>query len=131
MSEPKRYTGKTEGSLLGSPHWEHPEGEWIKWEENARLKAEVDRLTKENANNCDVKEYWFLECKSARKGEAEYLKDIERLTEAGNHLWAFAHNCVVLGVYPKTAQEKINIWNAAKRDALTPVSDSNTPPTAV
>jgi len=39
---------------------------------------------------------------------------VERLTKAGNQLWAFAHNCVVLGVYPKTAQEKINIWNAAK-----------------
>jgi len=41
-------------------------------------------------------------------------KQVERLTNAGDHLWAFAHNCVVLGVYPKTAQEKINIWNAAK-----------------
>jgi len=45
MSEPKRYTGKVEGSLLGSPHWEHPEGEWVKWEDYARLKAEVERLT--------------------------------------------------------------------------------------
>ena len=44
MSEPKRYTGKTEGTVLGSPHWEHPEGEWAKWEEYARLKAEVERL---------------------------------------------------------------------------------------
>ena len=45
---------------------------------------------------------------------ARLKADVERLTEAGDHLWAFAHNCVVLGVYPKTAQEKINIWNAAK-----------------
>jgi hypothetical protein len=46
MNEPKRYTGKTEGSVLGSPHWEHPEGEWVKWEDYALLKAEVERLTK-------------------------------------------------------------------------------------
>ena len=46
MSEPKRYTGKTEGSLLGSPHWEHPEGEWVKWEDYARLQAENERLRK-------------------------------------------------------------------------------------
>jgi hypothetical protein len=46
VSEPIRYTGKTEGSLLGSPHWEHPKGEWVKWEDYARLKAEVERLTK-------------------------------------------------------------------------------------
>lgn len=46
MSEPIRYTGKTEGSLLGSPHWEHPEGEWVKWEDYARLKDEVERLRK-------------------------------------------------------------------------------------
>jgi cell division septum initiation protein DivIVA len=45
---------------------------------------------------------------------ARLKAEVKRLTEAGNHLWAFAHNCVMLQVYPKTAQEKINIWNAAK-----------------
>jgi len=45
MSEPKRYTGKTEGSLLGSPHWEHPDGEWVKYDDYARLKEEVYNLT--------------------------------------------------------------------------------------
>jgi len=48
------------------------------------------------------------------ESHARLKAEVERLTEAGDHLWAFAHNCVVLGVYPKTAQEKINIWNAAK-----------------
>lgn len=49
MSEPIRYTGKflcEDGdSSIGSPHWEHPEGEWVKYEDYARLKAEVERLT--------------------------------------------------------------------------------------
>ena len=44
MSDPIRYTGKIEGWVLGSPHWEHPEGEWVKYEDYARLKAEVERL---------------------------------------------------------------------------------------
>ena len=49
------------------------------------------------------------------KAEIARLKaEVERLTEAGNNLWAFAHNCVILGVYPETAQKKIVIWNAAK-----------------
>ena len=46
MSEPKRYTGKTEGTVLGSPHWENPEGEWVKWDDYARLQAEVERLSR-------------------------------------------------------------------------------------
>jgi len=46
--------------------------------------------------------------------ENERLKaEVKRLTEAGDDLWAFAQNCVILGVYRKTAQEKIDIWNAA------------------
>jgi uncharacterized coiled-coil protein SlyX len=51
---------------------------------------------------------------TARIENARLKAEVERLTEAGNHLWAFAHNCVILQVYPKTAQEKINIWHAAK-----------------
>ena len=57
MSEPIRYTGKTEGSLLGSPHWEHPEGEWVKWQDYANLKAENERLRKELA---DAQENYHL-----------------------------------------------------------------------
>jgi len=93
-----------------------------------QLKAEVERLhsdiqmEKENedrlmrewqkANN----EIYNLQTKVvALVDDQTRLKaKVERLTKAGDHLWAFAHNCVVLGVYPKTAQEKINIWNAAK-----------------
>ena len=45
MNEVKRYTGKTEGCVLGSPHWEHAEGEWVRYEDYARLRDEVERLT--------------------------------------------------------------------------------------
>ena len=45
MNELKRYTGKTENSSIGSPHWEHAEGEWVRYEDYARLKDEVERLT--------------------------------------------------------------------------------------
>ena len=45
MNEVKRYTGKTEGSTIGSPHWEHAEGEWVNYEDYANLRYEVERLT--------------------------------------------------------------------------------------
>ena len=38
---------------------------------------------------------------------------VERLTEAGDDLWAFAHNCVERGVYTGPAQKRIDAWNAA------------------
>ena len=67
MSEPKRYTGKTEGSTLGSPHWEHPEGEWVKWEDYARLKAECQARQAENS-------VLAVECDSLKS-------EVERLTK--------------------------------------------------
>ena len=79
---------------------EAQKGGWVHYEDYARLKAEVERLRAFATRTIIPNE--------------ELQAQVERLTEAGDHLWAFAHNCVVLGVYPKTAQEKINIWNAAK-----------------
>jgi hypothetical protein len=70
MSEPKRYTGKVEGLLLGSPHWEHPEGEWVKYEDYARLKAEVERLTAFTTRTIIPNE--------------QLQAQVERLTKAGN-----------------------------------------------
>ena len=57
------------GSMMPKYLLEH----WIK--ENARLKAEVERLTNENGNNSFMKEEWYLKCMSARA-------EVERLTEA-------------------------------------------------
>jgi hypothetical protein len=80
MNEPNRYTGKTEGTVLGSPHWEHPEGEWVKWDDYARLKAEVERM---KAMYRDT-ERWMLvdgEFEAAKVGTYARLKaEVERLT---------------------------------------------------
>jgi len=41
MSDPKRYELYVDASLQAEEG-----GEWVKWDDYARLKAEVDRLTK-------------------------------------------------------------------------------------
>jgi hypothetical protein len=42
MSEPKRYRLDPESYLA-----EHPQGDFVDYQDYARLKAEVDRLTKQ------------------------------------------------------------------------------------
>jgi len=87
MSEPNRYTGKTEGSLLGSPHWEHPEGEWIKWEDYARLKAEVERLTAFTTRTIIPNEELQAEVERLTKAIIDSVEMRQRLREIedGNH----------------------------------------------
>lgn len=51
MSDPIRYTGKTEGSVLGSPHWEHPEGEWVKYEDYEKLKVQIRKMAMESIHD--------------------------------------------------------------------------------
>jgi len=46
---------------------------------------------------------------------AKLVEKCERLTEAGENLWAFASNCVDFKVYPKTAQKVVDTWEAAKK----------------
>ena len=100
MSDPIRYTGKTEGSLLGSPHWEHPEGEWVKWEDYDCLQAEVEQLKEGNeclndfhdkemarsAYLCEQVErlehqvnYWRIEAETDNARWLRCLEDNERL----------------------------------------------------
>jgi hypothetical protein len=57
--------------------------------------------------------HWFDVANDLR-AENERLKgDVLRLTNAGEHLFAFAQNCVDRNIYPHTAQERVDIWNAA------------------
>ena len=56
MSEPTRYYAVISGAgekeqqdifhPYGVPFAAHPKGEWVRYEDYARLKAEVERLTK-------------------------------------------------------------------------------------
>jgi len=58
--------------------------------------------------------HWF-DVANGLRAENERLKaDAVRLTAAGEHLWAFAQACVNKDIYAKTAQARIDIWNAAK-----------------
>jgi hypothetical protein len=57
--------------------------------------------------------HWFDVANDLRAENDRLKADVLRLTDAGEHLLAFAHNCVELNVYPKTAQGKIDTWNAA------------------
>ena len=119
MSEPIRYTGKTEGSVLGSPHWEHAEGEWVKYEDYARLKAEVERSRDQYNGIIDTQ----LAVIDSLKAEVERLTafttctiipneilqaKVERLTKAGD---AMADRLMYQG-YPAT----VPAWNVAKED---------------
>ena len=86
-----------------------------KWAEMVKAAAASDYWRIE-AETDHARWLRTLEENEKLRAEVEGLKvDVYRLTEAGNNMWAFAHNCVILGVYPKTAQEKIDIWNAAKK----------------
>jgi hypothetical protein len=44
MSEPKRYLAKISWTQIETE--EHPAGEFVRWSDYARLKAEVERLRK-------------------------------------------------------------------------------------
>ena len=115
MSEPIRYTGKTEGCLLGSPHWEHPEGEWVKWQDYARLKAKIEKLRLENgAFKRTVKE--ASAHYDNRLADIARLKaEVERLRKAGD---AMAFNYEQMhdfdGVYDSDLMKLVDRWNAAK-----------------
>ena len=95
MSQPKRYHlyagldvhafAKAEAVLKFSVE---DDGMWVKWEDYARLKAEVERLT----NNCD---YLDRKLDEELDKSAMLCGQVERLTKAGD---AMAYNAHKLGV---------------------------------
>ena len=88
----------------------HGEGRWANVvEENARLKAEVERLTNENGNNFVLKEEWYLKCLSARA-------DVERLRKAGDAMAdkaSLAGCSECFGMF-NDLEKSLDEWNAAK-----------------
>ena len=90
MSEPIRYTGKLPceagDSSLGSPHWEHPEGEWVKYEDYARLQAELQfsehRMIALAEALADTRLGYQKEIEILKKGHTNPKRDQEALKKA-------------------------------------------------
>jgi hypothetical protein len=90
VSEPIRYTGKLPceagDSSLGSPHWEHPEGEWVKYEDYARLQAELKfsehRMISLAEALADTRLGYQKEIEILKKGHTNPKRDQEALKKA-------------------------------------------------
>ena len=79
MSDPKRYTDLQVWEAL---HFGGSTNGWIRWEDYARLKAEVDRMTKHDDDTCP-----HLVLASLLEAENARLKaEVERLRKAGDAL---------------------------------------------
>jgi hypothetical protein len=92
-----------------------PSGGWVSWEDYARLKAEVERLTQLNdtlALRYDATNSMLDGCaKTIEEMEAQ----VERLTKAGDELHAFLINYIVESRISSAYLNKLDDdWNAAK-----------------
>jgi len=69
VSEPKRYQRCYHKDYIPEGMEEHYNGKWVKWEDYARLKAEVERLTKALAfSNSLAKDlYGMLDLRMSKK----------------------------------------------------------------
>ena len=133
MSEPKRYSDLDVWKAL---HFGENDSGWVKWEDYARLKAEVERLTQLNSTlalRYDATNSMLDGCaKTIEEMEAqverlqsihsidsigiEQLKaQVERLTKAGNALHAFLINYIVESRISSAYLNKLDDeWLAAK-----------------
>ena len=105
MSEPKKYEYVSDGytARFINPKTGHsaPYGEYVRWEDYARLKAEVERLTAFTTRTIIPNE--------------ELQKQVERLTKAGDKLHAFLINYIVESRISSAHLNKLDDgWNAAK-----------------
>jgi len=111
MSEPKRYYANwslDDDDMVEVKMTEHPEGGYIKLEDYARLKAEVERLEANTTKLCT-------------HGDAEIARlkaEVERLTRAGDAmemtLQADFNGCPY---EPTIVREAIIYWRNAKTAA--------------
>ena len=96
MSEPKRYALKVneenDFDLI-----EHSNGEYIRYEDYARLKAECQARQAENS-------VLAVECDSLKA-------EVERLTKAGDEMHEQATNTF----QPHSLRLAMEAWNAAKK----------------
>jgi hypothetical protein len=112
MSEPKRYAWKVneenDFDLI-----EHPKGEYVRYEDYARLKAEVERLTAFTTRTIIPNEELKVDLENCRialrvkyEEVAKFKAEVERLTKAGDKM---AHIHRFVG-FPSYTFE----WEAAK-----------------
>ncbi|MEY4403974.1 MAG: hypothetical protein RIR91_2009 [Verrucomicrobiota bacterium] len=113
MSEPKRYYAVIPGAgekeqqdifhPYGVPFSIHPKGEWVRYEDYARLKAECQARQAENS-------VLAIECDSLKV-------EVERLTKAGDAMWnaLLCSGCSeCMGMYD-CHDEAMKLWDAAKK----------------
>ena len=107
MSEVKRYSltlHKVKGKFK-SPEFERDNGEWVKWQDYARLKAEVEKIETEVASigseYMAATRHYNLLCNNLKA-------EVERLRKAGDEM----HRAIK--VSDPILDWKIELWNAAK-----------------
>ena len=113
MSEPKRwfadYSLDADDQVV-THMAEDPKGGFVKWEDYARLKAEVERLTERNQHLEQIDSYLQSANLNAEEQRSLELEaQVERLTKAGNNLARYAIN------RDKDLEiDEVEAWNAAK-----------------
>jgi hypothetical protein len=114
VSEPKRYDWKVneenDFDLI-----EHPNGEYIRYADYARLKAEVERL-RDGVETMTWNASGVVTTQWVRAVEYDRLKaEVERLTKAGDALHAFLIDYIVESRISSAYLNKLDDgWNAAK-----------------
>jgi hypothetical protein len=108
MSKPKLYSNLDVWKAL---HFGENTSGWVKYEDYARLKAEVERL---KAEPDALTAYLYAD--TLRRDDIKTLKaHIERLTKAGDELHAFLINYIVESRISSAYLNKLDDdWNAAK-----------------
>jgi hypothetical protein len=107
MSEPKRYEIGVDFVAPVFVPVETKVGDWVKWEDYARLRAEVERLTAEVSydKRCEL---------HTDKLAAEFTQaQVERLTKAGDAMASMLQFEETLNDSDRIPQSVQN-WNAAK-----------------
>ena len=99
MSKPKRYTLRMPDISYGMREGLY--GEYVRYEDYAKLKAEVEQL--------------MIFCNCTLIPSKELQAQVERLTKAGDELHAFLINYIVESRISSAYLNKLDDdWNAAK-----------------
>ena len=117
MSEPKRYERCYHKDYIPEGMEEHYNGKWVSWEDYARLKAEVERLTERNKYLEQIDSYLQDGINMANEEHCIQLEaQVERLTKAGDDM-AFHYHQLELRVGNYSFSVKapsIQAWEKAK-----------------